>query len=255
MKKIAFFTIVCFALLAACKKTNTEVTNTERQNFISTEPSISLLFSNGNSSDLSNNRRRVVLHGATFTTDRFGNANSALYFKGWNNGDPDYIDFPTLYELDSTDEISISMWLKVDSTRPSGNTPFTLIPDDPYDRLNCHVNYSPYAAFWDNGDIYGSGRIYAARADSYEWDHYVFIKSKIHSKMELYINDSLYASSNSYDDIDNKHRTFRLGGGAGGLGMPAGDQYFAGWMDDIQIYSKALTAAEVDSIYNGITSN
>ncbi len=248
MKKIFILSSAIILFAIGCKKSNNETGAIQKSNIIATIPEVSLLFTNGNANDISGNARKVNLHGATFTADRFGNDNSALYFRGWNDGDPDYVDLPTLYDFDSTDELSISIWLKVDSTRPTGNMPFAMIPDVYTDRLVAAVNYSPYTVYWDNGDIYGSGRVYGTRANSYVWDHYVFIKSKIENKMQVYINGNLFISENTYDDIEDKHRVVRLGGGGNGT------QYFGGWIDDIQFYSKALSAGEVDSLYHATSA-
>lgn len=43
-----------------------------------------------------------------------------------------------------------------------------------------------------------------------------------------------------------KNKAIRLGGGSG----PGSDQYFAGWMDDVRIFDKALNSTEVASLFN-----
>lgn len=201
---------------------------------------------NGNANDISGNNYNGTTVNVSSATDRHGNSNSSFYFTGFNSGNPSYINLPTLKTLDSTDEFSISLWIKVDSTVSSGNTPFSMLPDNQYDRLNAHVNYAPYKIYWDYGDITGSGRVYVNQPNSYSWDHFVFIKSALNNKMQVYKNNVLIINANQYDNISDKNRTVRLGGGSG----PNGDQYFAGWMDDVKIFRRALTASEVSDIYN-----
>ena len=45
---------------------------------------------NGNANDMSGNNRNPTYNGATLTTDRFGNANSACLFSGATNGHIEY---------------------------------------------------------------------------------------------------------------------------------------------------------------------
>lgn len=199
---------------------------------------------NGNANDASGNNHNGVVTGATLANGRKGNANSSYYFRGYRSGNPDYITLPTLQSINNTEEISISMWLKVDQTIQTGGTPFTMMPDAAGDRLNAHINYLPFQLVWDNGDIFGSGRVFQYRANSFNWDHYVFIKSAINNKMQVYLNNVLVINENKYDNISNKNKNIRLGGGAGNT------EYFAGWMDDVKIFNKALNATEVNNLYN-----
>lgn len=198
---------------------------------------------NGNANDASGNGHNGTIVGAALSTGRKGTANSAYYFRGYNSGTPDYIDLPTLQSINNSEEISISMWLKVDSSKQTGGTPFTMMPDAAGDRLNAHINYLPFQLVQDNGDIFGTGRVFQYRANSFNWDHYVFVKSATNNKMQVYLNNVLVINENKHDNISNKNKTLRLGGGAGNT------EYFAGWMDDVRIFNTALSATEVNSLY------
>ena len=68
---------------------------------------------NGNANDVSGNGNNGVVTGATLTTDRFGNPNTAFKFDGIN----DYIDLGTGINYTSH---SISVWIKLDSI-PANN--------------------------------------------------------------------------------------------------------------------------------------
>ena len=199
---------------------------------------------NGNANDASGNNHNGTVVGATLATGRKGAANSCYYFRGYRSGNPDYITLPTLQSINNTEEISISMWLKADSIN-LGGTPFTMMPDASGDRLNAHINYLPFQLVWDNGDIFGTGRVFQYRSNSFnKWDHYVFIKSATNNKMQVYLNNVLVIDANKHDNISNKNKNIRLGGGAGNT------EYFGGWMDDVKIFNRALTATDVTSLYN-----
>ena len=60
-----------------------------------------LLHLNGNSNDSSGNGNNGTVYGATLTTDRFGNANSANSFNGTNN----YIEIPNSTSIDLSSNI------------------------------------------------------------------------------------------------------------------------------------------------------
>lgn len=199
---------------------------------------------NGNANDVSGNNFNGVVQNASLAPDKNGTPNSCYYFRGYRSGNPDYITLPTLETINSTEEISVSLWVKVDSTIQNGGTPFTMMPDDASDRFNTHINYLPFQVVWDNGDIFGNGRVFLYKSNSFTWDHYVFVKSAVNNKMQVYLNNVLIIDDNKHDDISNKNKNIRLGGGA------VDTEYFAGWMDDVKIFNRALTAAEVSSIYN-----
>ena len=81
---------------------------------------------NGNANDESGNGYNGTVNGATLTTDRFGNANSAYDFDG--SGQEIVInDVNTL--LDGSDELAISCWINLDVVIPSsGGSGAGLIP-------------------------------------------------------------------------------------------------------------------------------
>lgn len=62
-----------------------------------------------NTNDYSGNNQHAINHGATSTTDRKGNPNSAYFFDG-----NDYLEFPT--QILDCNRYTISMWVKVDYT-------------------------------------------------------------------------------------------------------------------------------------------
>ena len=64
----------------------------------------------GNANDASGNGNHGVVHGATPTTDRFGNANSAY---GFNGDDCGYVEVPNSTGLQCiTRAITISAWIR-----------------------------------------------------------------------------------------------------------------------------------------------
>ena len=65
---------------------------------------------NGNANDASGNGNNPIFNNATPTSDRFGNPNSAYSFNGTDN----YIRIPNSSSLNSSNQISICAWVKVE---------------------------------------------------------------------------------------------------------------------------------------------
>jgi hypothetical protein len=68
----------------------------------------------GNANDGSSNGNDGIVYGATLTTDRFGNPDSAYNFDGVD----DYIEVAASSNLDITDEITIAAWVRIE--QPGG---------------------------------------------------------------------------------------------------------------------------------------
>ena len=62
----------------------------------------------GNANDVSNNLNSGVVHGATLTSDRFGNVNSAYLYNGINQ----WIDVANTNSLNPSNQITISVWVQ-----------------------------------------------------------------------------------------------------------------------------------------------
>ena len=69
---------------------------------------------NGNANDDSGNNNNGTVNGATLTTDRFGNTNSAYQFNGVSNNI--IVTSNSTFDINSGQSITISCWLKHDLT-------------------------------------------------------------------------------------------------------------------------------------------
>ena len=92
----------------------------------------------GNANDESSNSNNGVVNGATLTTDRFGNANSAYSFDGVD----DWIDCgSSILGVTTSNSLTINAWIKVPTTLVSS----TIIAK--YENLN--ASNSNYALIYD----------------------------------------------------------------------------------------------------------
>jgi len=98
---------------------------------------------NGNANDISGNGMHATVYGATLTTDRNGNPNSAYYFDGVD----DYIEMPNDPSLKPQLPLTIAFWVRFDDmTTWTGGQDFTRV-------INTDHKEDTYTGVW----IYAHG--------------------------------------------------------------------------------------------------
>jgi PKD repeat protein len=204
---------------------------------------------NGNANDESGNDNHGTPNGATLTSDRFGNENSAFNF----NGSSDYIVAPA--DSLPTADRTISFWFYTDdvSNHPvpfaygggsCGNTWFQSINQggaaNAYSReSHCEANIlsCPYE-----------------EAPEGQWYHWVMTNSPDGSKM--YINGTLLCGDDNYVTntvVQNTDLAMGVCVFVNGQ-APYTDPnvgYFNGMLDDFIIYDRALDDSEIMHLYTG----
>lgn len=190
----------------------------------------------GNAGDSSGNANHGTNNGATLTTDRFGNANSAYSFNGTSN----YIQTP-IGTKDSS--YAISIWINSNNNvDPSGLGRGILGNDN-------RVGYG-HSFILANGkptihNANGSTNYDVSITDSImvnKWYHIVVnVKNR---NVEFYL-DNIKKLPKDSTSIDLTGLTSWWIG----KGWPA-EGYFKGLLDDIRIYNREFSANEIDSLYH-----
>jgi hypothetical protein len=199
---------------------------------------------NGNANDESGNGNNGTVNGATLTLDRFGNTNSAYYF----NGTSAYIEVPDSNSLDVTGGLTIMAWVKPDIN----NVTLPIV--------NKYRSDFGYRAYWLYGWTVGEHgpwfRVCTGGPAENIGDAYVlellpttswtFVSGTYDgSEVKLYINGTLKNTGTVSGMINTNSLPLRIG---------ADDElqinYFKGSMDDIRIYNGALSASEIQALYN-----
>lgn len=192
----------------------------------------------GNANDNSKNLHHGVVNGATLTTDRKGNANSAYSF----NGTSAYIDI-TNFGTIPDNEISVSLWAKTNAM--TSNFALLLIPDNG-PRFGISINYNHNninSIFWDYGWLHqggnSPGRLYTFEEpfDS-QWHHYVVISSSAKKIMGIYKDGKLLCSKQQALKMPVSNQQIRIGSGNNA-------NYFNGSLDEIRIYNRLLSQNEI----------
>jgi hypothetical protein len=249
MKKL----LLLFIAACICIVTNAQVP----QYFPTSTLKAAYLFS-GNAKDSSGNGNDGMAMGATLTTDRFGNTNSAYFFDGVSN----YIDIGSVGMLDFKDtNFSVSLWIKASDYTASGGKLIFWHGD-------AAVAHDPYVIYIASGQLYfrrdvGLGTTInqigfpTSIIDTNKWHHIVATYENITSKMSLYYDGSLIKQQVLPGTIGYSTAGFsnQIGSALGG----GGTQYYYGKIDEIGAWNRVLTSCEVKRLYYAkasmITSN
>ncbi len=207
---------------------------------------------NANANDLSGNGNNGTVNGATLTSDRNGNPNSAYSF----NGSSDYISLPNFFLGGSTSVSDLTYFLefKIDQLPPSGTT--------------CTI--SGQQSYWRhkmiNIESDGTIQFHGASSGAYfdgisplgsivpnQW--YCVAITFSSSTIKLYLDGLLVAtSSTSFSAMDY---SWVSGGNQppyptnyfGGFHVSAGiTNYFQGTLDNFGVWNRVLTNLEISNL-------
>ena len=194
---------------------------------------------NGNANDESGNSNNGSIYGVTSTTDRFGNQNSAYLF----DGDNDYIEINHSSSLNITQSITISYWVKMETSGPY-YFPYHIIEKHGCWGSGQRDNDINWGVMTDNGDFF----TWALSFDFNQWYNLTMKYDGLN--VSIYVNGQLYDSepaSGSIKTNTNKVYISRYDQG--------GNYYFDGTLDDFRIYNRALSESEIQQLYNESNTN
>jgi hypothetical protein len=197
---------------------------------------------NGNANDVSTNANNGTNNGATLTTDRFGNANSAYFF---NKSEQDNITIANTSSYNFSNSYSINLWYKLDSNQQQSTT---------------GVDYNVFISKHQGGTYNSSFIIYTenvcrpstymttiddvigyisdpSMCDTSNW--HMITMTFGSSNLKMYFDGILY---NTVTGLQNIKQTT--------LPIIIGEGEMRGNIDDIGIWNRALTTDEITNLYN-----
>lgn len=189
---------------------------------------------NGNTFDESGNGNHGVNYGATLTTNRFGLMNKAFYFNS------NYIEVPNSASLRSpVTSMTIAFWTNISQWDQNSAGFLAKSNTSSYGQYGAIANNDPYIQF-DLGGQYVRIPRYLATNRWYfvclRWDG---------QEIKLYLNETLYDSASFTGTVAPDNFPLILGKHTSG-----GVRYLNGKLDDVRIYNRALTDAEILRLYN-----
>lgn len=207
----------------------------------------------GNANDDSGNSNNGTVYGASLTTDRFGNLNSAYSFNGTTN----YISIPSTSTLTTfTNGQSISVWVKISVLPTNGKE--NIIIDK---RDNSNKYYQVFLSDYGNADVavyrYAQSGAVSSQGNNInfsslpinQWFNLTYTTDLTTTK--CYLNGVLFNTFVAYSTIASNSNPLLIGKSNQSF---SSDSPFAGSLDDIRIYDRELSQNEVLAIYNGCTN-
>lgn len=198
----------------------------------------------GNANDLSGNANNgTVQGGVTWTSDRFGNTNSAALFDGINGN----IIVPNSSSLASpTNGLTIAGWVSIDSDHNIVSSLIDKAPNDAYGQYNYtfeHVNNGQFKQVINNG-----GTIIAAiLQSSIPINQWCFIACSWNgTETTFYLDGTLIGTQPLAGTILPDNNPVYIGLQKAGFL----NNHFKGKIDDIRIYNRALSESEINSLYH-----
>jgi hypothetical protein len=202
---------------------------------------------NGNANDESVNENDGEVHGATLTTDRYSQTNKAYSF----NGETSYISVPGAA---FNDGISISVWVKQTSFIPNAYS----------------INPRIVSSEWCNGGFALANLVYDApykllftlsRGSDNESTESFQIENDVLTHVCVTYDETtikFYRNGELVDDmlltgeviVSNDGILIGKSGCEPQAGMK---DFFKGVLDDIGMWDRALTAAEISALYESLT--
>jgi len=177
----------------------------------------------------------TAYNGATFSSTNMKLGSGAASFDGVD----DYLSGNLPINFNSSSEISISFWHYVDSAPSQSKIPLFFITDSTWIQFTQLANNAGYWFQIDDGDNTAgvSGTVQG------KWTHVVGTHKTSDNKLEIYMNGYLdYADDASIPLTGTTHSIY-LGNNNGG------SHHIHGKIDDLAIWNKKLTEAEIRHIY------
>ncbi|MDP4637301.1 MAG: T9SS type A sorting domain-containing protein [Crocinitomicaceae bacterium] len=197
---------------------------------------------NGNPNDVSANAANLTNNTAVLTTDRFGTANAAYSFNGINQN---LINNTPNFTFGQTSSFTYSFWFNrnvttntgviiMNATNATGN--FIWLFQAGPTNMNYGTNKQQSAWIW-----------VPTTTTTNTWTHIVCVYNA--GVMTLY-KDNVMIGTGLFTyttGVTTANMPLYVGRGVGG-------NYFSGKIDDVGIWNRALTACEINDLYNSSNS-
>lgn len=193
----------------------------------------------GNSNDASAAASHLVNNGAVLTTDRFGNSNSAYSFDGISQSMS--TNTPN-FTFGSTSSFTVSIWIQKSSTAsgvalmsgsPAAGNFIWLLQGGSTMTYGTNKQQQPWI-FIPSPVTIGN------------WEHFVCVYSN--GTMTFYRNNVIESTGTfTHTNVSSANLPFYVG-------KEITSVFFAGKLDDIGIWDRALTACEISDLFNATST-
>ena len=200
----------------------------------------------GNANDASGNGNDGTIYGVTLTEDRFGNSNGAYYF-----GSGNYIQVAANSQLNDISDFTMSAWIRADSWYGSWIPVMSKgVGASDTRQYGLELINRGYLSGYD----YASCFEIASGAENYiftdatiplgEWIYVAVTRGN--GMAHAYLNGVEVGSLSVLGAVPFNTEALDIG-----RDRPGSTEYFYGVMDEVRLYNRALSAAEVKALYDG----
>jgi hypothetical protein len=245
-------------LVLGGRVTTCDIPLTTTGNTLSDSSLVLFLPFNGNANDMSGHGNHATVHGATLTSDRFGNTLAAYNFNGVNN----YMEIAYNASLHVSSNFTLCAWVFPTgfySGRCQGNSILTkgLTGDEPgfYSLAYDENDFDPFScdSFEPDKERMGFATNYGGQTRSGIQDsvsvcigQWYFVAGTYDGMtMRLFINGTLKRSLAVSDTLRLNSRSIWIGG----TENPSYPYWVNGKIDDIRIFRRALSDVEIQVLY------
>ena len=199
----------------------------------------------GNANDASGNNHHGTVSGATLTTERFGVANGAYSFDGVN----DYIAIAPSSLVDNETAATLSFWLKRGLDDDYGLP----IHTGNQGRIQTSVSKNSVSVgVTTNSNFDGSAPSEFGVTYDFtqtQWNHVILRYDGANKILQIYLNGVLKKETFAEGNIWAAQGCYLAFGVYYLFGTP-NHGYYKGILDDVRLYKRALTGAEIQSLYH-----
>lgn len=201
---------------------------------------------NGNANDVSGNNNNGVVHGATLTTDRFGNPNSAYSFDGIS--DYIFVENSTTFPQNA---ISICFWLNREDKFPVGLENY-ISKEHAFQTYEYPNSKLASGLYTGTAGVWSSYESTLTIENNSDWIFYSFTFDNQTHIGNIYINGLLDSTfiEQSPDAIVRTSSSPLYIGRNGSSEV----YYINGKLDDIRIYGCALNEEDIFSLYEDLST-
>ena len=207
----------------------------------------------GNTKDTSKNQNDGKLVGGRFVVDRRGNPASALLLNGVN----DHVVIPHSSSLNPIDQLSISMWLKVDNFTNKWSP--IIHKGGTYKNGGINREYSVFLKnngklfLWSAGKNSSQTSHNSNAVGKNNWFHFGASLDRANNEARVYVNGNLISShDDGYSNFNNNQKDLIIGSCASILSLKNFSNY-KGAIDDLKLYNVALKEWEMQYLYKPLT--
>jgi len=202
--------------------------------------------------DLSGNKHNATVHSLSLTTDRFGHTSAAYSF----NGTSSYLSVVDSLPLRlSGTDFTLNAWVKLTAYNTSAGS---IIIDKRLTSLDTGYTWSITGATATTGGVVGFGpggggnNAFGTTVIGLSaWHMVTSIYTLSNRTLKIYV-DGVLDNTTANVSAPSALNTASLYIGRDNPGLMDNGYFFKGAMNDIRIYSRAITTTEISQLYNAL---